>query len=93
MPGVWVANTLDDTVVRLDPESRTVEATIAVGRQPSGLAVTPGAVWVANAGDGTVSRIDPVKNEVTKTVRVGGAPPGSSPRQGLFGSRSRSSYR
>ena len=33
-------------------------ATIAVGRQPTGMAVGRGALWVMNQGSGTVSRIE-----------------------------------
>ena len=57
--GVWVADSLDDAVVRIDPNTRAVTTTIPVGRHPAGIAVGAGSVWVANSGDGTVTRIDP----------------------------------
>ena len=71
---IWVANSRDDTVSRIDPVTRAVDARIEVGRMPSGIAVGAGAVWVANSLSGTVSRIDPRTNRVAKTIDVGGAP-------------------
>ena len=71
---IWVANTGDDTVTRIEPVSFQRD-TIEVGESPSGLAASPEAIWVANGG-GTVSRIDPVKREVVKTIDVGNAPAG-----------------
>jgi branched-chain amino acid transport system substrate-binding protein len=68
---VWVLNANTATVTKIDPEQRTVSATIPIGidRGPARLAVGAGAAWVAN-GDGTLSRIDPSSNAVT-TIRVG----------------------
>ena len=43
---VWVANTLDGTVSRIDPATRRVVATIRVGGLPRGVAVGDEAVWV-----------------------------------------------
>ena len=56
---IWVANSRDGTVSRINPATRAVDARIEVGRLPSGIAVGAGAVWVANSLSGTVSRIDP----------------------------------
>ena len=71
---VWVTNTNDGTVSRIDPVTRSVRQTIAVGSSPSGIAVGAGAVWVANHFDGTVSRIDPETNDVVDTIPVGNGP-------------------
>jgi YVTN family beta-propeller protein len=43
---VWVANTLDGTVSRIDPRARRVVATIDVGGTPRGVAAGAGSVWV-----------------------------------------------
>ena len=67
---IWVA-TLDNTVLRIDPETDQIAATIPVGRVPTDLAVGEGSVWVANEEDGSVSRIDPSTNEVTATIDTG----------------------
>jgi YVTN family beta-propeller protein len=63
-----------DRVVRINPTTKQVVATIAAGKAPSGVAIGEGSVWVANSGDGTVSRIDPVSNRVTGVIRVGKRP-------------------
>jgi virginiamycin B lyase len=48
---VWVANTIDGTVSRIDPRTNRVTATIRVGADPKQLAVGDGAVWVAAVAD------------------------------------------
>jgi YVTN family beta-propeller protein len=68
---VWLTHPSSDTVSRIDPHTNRVTATIQVGAQPAGVAVSPGAVWVANAGSPSVSRIDPMTNRVVATIRVG----------------------
>ena len=77
---VWVANSLDGTVSRIDAASNRVAATIPVGDGPSGVGVTSrGTVWVSNELAGTLSRIDPARNEVVETVRTGNRPEGLAP--------------
>lgn len=44
--GVWVANTLDGTLSRVDPRARQVVATIDVGGAPRAVEVGAGSVWV-----------------------------------------------
>lgn len=56
-----------------------VQAEIAVGGEPIGIAVGEGSVWVVNSefaggGPGSVSRIDPATNEVVATIEVGAVP-------------------
>ena len=43
---VWVANSGDGTVSRIDPSTNSVVATIRVGNSPLGIAVGAGYVWV-----------------------------------------------
>ena len=43
---VWVTNTLDGTVSRIDPQTNEVTE-IRVGSSPEGVAVGDGSVWVA----------------------------------------------
>jgi YVTN family beta-propeller protein len=45
--GVWVANTLDGTVTRVNPRTNKVVATIHLGHLPSWVAVGGGRVWVS----------------------------------------------
>ena len=74
--GVWVANSLDGTVSRIDASRDVITTTLKVGHGPSGLAVSPEAVWVTNEFSGTVTRIDPRTLVVAQTVRVGNRPVG-----------------
>ena len=56
---VWVTNSGDGTVTRLDARSGEVMGdAIPVGTAPAGITVGQGAVWVSNVGDGTVSRLN-----------------------------------
>ena len=67
-----------DTVSVITTATNTVVATITVGNQPSGVAVTPDGtkVYVANRGSGTVSAIATATNAVVATIPVGGNPYG-----------------
>ena len=73
----------DGIVSVLDTANNTVTATVNVGNEPSGVAVSPDGtkVYVANSGSypsykGTVSVIDTANNTVTATVNVGNEPRG-----------------
>jgi len=69
---VWVANYRDGTVSRIDPQSRSVAATIRVGVHPKGIAVgADGSVWVILYDEGRVARIDPKTNTVAQVLPVG----------------------
>ena len=65
---VWVANTLDDTVSRIDVESGQV-ATIDVGGEPAGIATGAGFAWVADATEGTVDQLDPGREPDRRLAR------------------------
>jgi hypothetical protein len=73
---VWVLDTgpEEGSLVRIDPETEAVVATISLGESPAGLALTETAVWTG-AFDG-LARIDAATNEVTEvsTSGVGPAP-------------------
>jgi peptide/nickel transport system substrate-binding protein len=79
---VWVSNTGEDTVSRIDPATNDVRQTIDVGGGPAGIAATPNAVWVANGLDATVSRIDPESNRVSQVIDVGNGPTGVAAGEG-----------
>jgi YVTN family beta-propeller protein len=81
---VWVANSLDSTVSRIDPATDTVTATIPAGSGPAALAVESNAVWVANRYSTTVSRIDPQRNRVVRTARLGGSPTSLAAADGVL---------
>ena len=80
---MWVANSLDGTVSRIDPQTNRVTATIPVGDGPAAIAVGAGGVWVANEFAGTVARIDPATDTVTRTITVGNRPRGVAIAGGL----------
>ncbi len=71
---VWVTNTDDQTVTRVDPSTGEASQTIPVGSGPGGVAADEHGVWVANSLDGTITRIDPKANAVVDTIPVGTAP-------------------
>jgi DNA-binding beta-propeller fold protein YncE/predicted Ser/Thr protein kinase len=72
---VWVANTGDETVTRIDARTGRRQAPpIPVGEDPRAIAATEGAVWVGNFGDGTVSRIDARTNRPAPPIPVGAGP-------------------
>jgi len=58
--GVWVANSEDGTVTRLDPATGKLVNTISAGGGDlNGIAIGFGFVWVANGNDGTITKINP----------------------------------
>jgi YVTN family beta-propeller protein len=71
---LWVANTDDETLSRIDPRTREVVATIGVGPAVD-LAIGPDAVWTANGIDGTVGRVDPVSGVRIATIDLRGDDP------------------
>jgi YVTN family beta-propeller protein len=80
---IWVTNSDDATVSRIDPEANSVRGSpIRVGRRPVFLASGPGTIWVSNSEHGTVTRIDTRSNRAVATIDVGGAPLGIAAGEG-----------
>ena len=77
---VWVKGR-DGVVVRIEPSSNTVTATIE-GASPipfgttGWIAAGNGAVWTTNTVEDSVTRIDPATNAVVATIPVGEFPTG-----------------
>jgi branched-chain amino acid transport system substrate-binding protein len=76
---VWVLNADDQTVSRIDPDTRRITKTFSTGQTPTDIAAGEGAVWVGSAGvergqtlgyTGSISKIDPQSAVVTRTVRL-----------------------
>lgn len=66
-PGaVWVVNADSGSVMRIDPATNQVVATIQIP-DASGVTVGLGAVWVVGA-TGQVTRIDPATNQIVTTI-------------------------
>lgn len=62
-----------NSVIEIDPHTNKPVAEVAVGSNPTALAIGQGAVWALNADDQTISRIDP-KTKAQKTFSVGTTP-------------------
>jgi YVTN family beta-propeller protein len=67
---IWVANSDDRTLARIDPETHLVQGYVPLQATPTGVAVGAGSVWVANGVAGSVSRVDPGTSQVTVTIPV-----------------------
>jgi YVTN family beta-propeller protein len=73
--GVWLVETFDKTVTRIDPDTNVASASVPIGaREPSGLAVGAGSVWVTDLAEDTVWRIDATQHKVIGTIPVGNGP-------------------
>jgi DNA-binding SARP family transcriptional activator/ABC-type transport system substrate-binding protein len=71
---VWVANTLDGTVSRIDRDPDPDQIVrIDVGGEPTALAFEAGSLWVANGESRSVAQIDPGSNRVVGELSVGNA--------------------
>ena len=81
---VWVANVLNGTVTRVDPERGVVTATVTIGSddEPIGLTAANGSIWVANRRAHTLARIDPERAVVTERLRLGNEPRAVAPAGG-----------
>jgi YVTN family beta-propeller protein len=75
-PFAYVTNEFSNTVSVIDTANNNVAATVPVGINPLGIAVTPDGTraYVTNFGANTVSVIDAASNTVVATVPVGNLP-------------------
>jgi YVTN family beta-propeller protein len=74
---LWITTTeysaddmLPGSIIRVDPVTGSMLATIPGGRGATAIAFGYGGVWVANYVDNSVQRIDPVTNQVAATITV-----------------------
>jgi YVTN family beta-propeller protein len=71
---VWVADGLDQTLLRVDPKTRRIVKTIGVGFAPDAVAATDHAVWVAeHAGAdnfASIREIDPQTDQGARQRRL-----------------------
>jgi YVTN family beta-propeller protein len=77
--GVWVGNVADESVSRIDPETRRVIETIPVGFAPGAIAAGEGAVWVADPASGRVAKLLPGRPRPVKMIYLGFGGPGAMP--------------
>lgn len=71
---VWVVNTDDSTVVRLDAKLLTPVDRIRVGPGASAVTSDGKALWVLNSDEGTVVRIDAATGRAGDPIGVGAQP-------------------
>jgi hypothetical protein len=72
MGALWVLYRDEGTLLRIDPESMHVTATIALGgRDWNPIDIGDGAVWVMGWVSGLVKRIDPQSNKVVDEFSAG----------------------
>ena len=68
---VWVIDYRPPSLVRIDPATNQVAASIPLGGHAClGIAVTTAALWVADCEHHTVVQIDPAKNAVVQTLSI-----------------------
>jgi YVTN family beta-propeller protein len=80
---VWVANSGDGSLSRINPATNSVTRAISVGETPVAVAVGEGSVWVADSSDDAVDRIDPGTNRVAERIAVEHQPQGLAVAGGL----------
>ena len=71
---VWVANSLDSTLSRIDPVSDTVTTFNSGGLGPVALAVDGSSIAVANEHSSTIARLDARSGRMVGTKTLGGDP-------------------
>ena len=69
---IWTPNCGSKSVVRADPKTAKITATLAVGASdvPVGIAATADSVWMLTDNKATLSRIDPDQNAVVGEIRL-----------------------
>ena len=65
---VWVTSKETGSVVRVDPATNAVVATVKTGLGAHGIIADETGVWVTNYSANTVSRIDPATDKVAATI-------------------------
>ena len=74
--GIWVVNELDDTVIRIDPDSNEVTDRLQVDGA-TGVAAGDSGVWVTSETNDSVHRFDPTDGRPLRTFqRADGVPDG-----------------
>ncbi len=58
-------------MIKVDPATNAIVATIPVGSKPRFLTAGAGSVWTLNQGDGTISRVDTATGKLVATIVCG----------------------
>jgi DNA-binding SARP family transcriptional activator/DNA-binding beta-propeller fold protein YncE len=76
---IWIiAGGANNTVWKLNPETRLADAVIKVGKTPDNIEADAHGLWLAQRDAGTIVRIDPRTDTVVKRVHLGYKPLGMS---------------
>ncbi len=68
---VWLSKSESHCVLRIDPRTNRVVATIPVGADPElGVGIGLGSVWIADPKDRSLTQIDPVRDRVVRTIDI-----------------------
>ncbi len=59
---IWVCNSEDNTVSRLQAANVTLLATFTTGKNPRAVAFDGTKIWIANSGENSLTVIGPVTN-------------------------------
>lgn len=70
---LWIANSSDNSLSRIDQAAQQVTETYAVGAYPRALVIQGDTLWVATENDNTIQRLDLATGEVLQTIEM---PPG-----------------
>jgi len=73
LKSAWVINTIDRTLLRIDPASQQVLNTIQVNGLPIDIVIGEGAVWAIEGIDSehsNILRIDPVSNQISTRIPI-----------------------
>jgi streptogramin lyase len=71
---VWVANSTQRTITRINPRKRKAVQTIKLQVNPTRVATGGGGVWVTARYADQLIRIDPGRREVRERARTGSEP-------------------
>ena len=75
---MWVTNTLDATVMRINPQTREIDGTISLGEEgdarPKAIAVSGEDVWVGDELEPSLWRIDAPTGRVVASPGLRGVP-------------------
>ena len=72
---MWVVNSRDGTVSRIDPATNSVAALVPVGAEPGAVAAA-GSVWVTVASAADIVQIDPATSGIVRRIPVRSRPRG-----------------
>jgi YVTN family beta-propeller protein len=71
---IWIADSYDNLVFRVDPATGAKLQTLTVGKSPSYIAFDGASLWVSNRKSNDVTQVDPKAGTVLGVIGVGAEP-------------------